>query len=111
MKNKSSILFSILLLTALSGTEKIWSQTGNWTFFRGSNLNGIAVAEKIPLIWNDSTTKWKTGIHDRGCSSPVVFGNQIWLTTAKPDGKEVYAVAVDFNTGKIIYDISVFTPV
>lgn len=111
MKNKSSILFSILLLTVLSCTEKIWSQTGNWTFFRGSNLNAIAVAEKIPLIWNDSTTKWKTGIHDRGCSSPVVFGNQIWLTTAKTDGKEVYAVAVDFNTGKIIYDISVFTPV
>jgi len=73
-------------------------------------LNGIAETDNIPLKWDDSTIKWKTEIHDRGCSSPVVFGDQIWLTTSKPDGKELFAVSADFNTGKIIYDISVFTP-
>ena len=54
--------------------------------------------------------KWKTEIHDKGYSSPVVYNNQIWVTTAKPDGKELYAVCIDFQTGKIIYDIKVFTP-
>jgi outer membrane protein assembly factor BamB len=39
-----------------------------------------------------------------------VYNNQIWLTTAKADGKELYAVCIDFQTGKIIYDIKVFTP-
>ncbi|MDP3003476.1 MAG: PQQ-binding-like beta-propeller repeat protein, partial [Bacteroidales bacterium] len=49
-------------------------------------------------------------IHDNGYSSPVVYNNQIWVTTAKSDGKELYAVCIDFKTGKIIYDIKVFTP-
>jgi outer membrane protein assembly factor BamB len=39
-----------------------------------------------------------------------VFGNQIWLTTGSPDGRELYAVCTDYQTGKIIYDIKVFTP-
>jgi len=72
-------------------------------------LNAIAADEKIPLKWDNSTTKWKTEIHGRGHSSPVVYGNQIWVTTATLDGKELFAVCVDFRTGKIIYDIKVFT--
>jgi len=110
MNNKPSILFCIFLITFLSGSENVNSQNKNWTFFRGSNLNGIAETDNIPLKWDDSNVRWKTEIHDRGLSSPVVFDNQIWVTTAKHDGKELYAVSVDFNTGKIIYDISVFTP-
>lgn len=110
MKNNPSVIFCIFLALFLSIAENSYSQTKNWTFFRGSNLNGIAETDNIPLKWDDSTIKWKTEIHDRGCSSPVVFGDQIWLTTSKPDGKELFAVSADFNTGKIIYDISVFTP-
>jgi outer membrane protein assembly factor BamB len=110
MKSKPTILFCIFLLAFLSGYENVNSQNKNWTFFRGSNLNGIAETDNIPLKWDESKVKWKTEIHDRGLSSPVVFDNQIWITTAKQDGKELYAVSVDFNTGKIIYDISIFTP-
>jgi outer membrane protein assembly factor BamB len=43
-------------------------------------------------------------------SSPVIYDNQVWITTAKPDGKDLFAVCVDFQTGKIIYDIKVFSP-
>lgn len=110
MKNNPSVIFCIFLAVFLSGAQYSYSQTKNWTFFRGSNLNGIAETDNIPLKWDDSTIKWKTEIHDRGCSSPVVFGDQIWLTTSNPDGKDLFAVSADFNTGKIIYDISVFTP-
>ena len=102
--------FCIFLVALLSVPENVRSQNKNWTFFRGSNLNGIAETGNIPLKWVDSNIKWKTAIHDRGLSSPVVYDNQIWLTTATTDGKELYAVAVDFKSGKIIYDIKVFTP-
>jgi len=85
------------------------SQDKNWTHFRGSKLNGIAVTDGIPLIWNDSSIKWKTEIHGRGHSSPVVYDSQIWVTTATLDGKELYSVCVDYQTGKILYDIRVFT--
>ena len=107
---KSSLLFCFLFVALLFGFKQVSSQEKNWTHFRGSNLNGLAVTENIPLKWDDSNVKWKTEIHDNGYSSPVVYNNQIWVTTAKPDGKELYAVCIDFQTGKIIYDIKVFTP-
>jgi outer membrane protein assembly factor BamB len=110
MISKLSLLFCFFSVAFLCASERAGSQDKNWTHFRGSNLNGIALDENIPLKWDDSAIKWKTEIHDKGYSSPVVYDNQIWVTTATPDGKELYAVCTDFQTGKIIYDIKVFTP-
>ena len=107
---KPSLLFCFFIVAFLFGSKQASSQDKNWTHFRGSNLNGMAVTENIPLKWDDSVIKWKTEIHDNGYSSPVVYNNQIWVTTAKSDGKELYAVCIDYQTGEIIYDIKVFTP-
>jgi outer membrane protein assembly factor BamB len=104
---KTAILFVASLLIF---EQAALSQDKNWTHFRGSNLNSISAAEKIPLAWDESSIVWKTEIKGKGYSSPVVYDNQIWITTATPDGKELYALCTDFETGKTIYDIKVFTP-
>ncbi|MGC1390848.1 MAG: PQQ-binding-like beta-propeller repeat protein [Bacteroidales bacterium] len=110
MNSKLTVHFCSFLFSFFSLSIQAGSQDNNWTHFRGSNLNGIAVTDNVPLKLDSISIKWKTKIHDEGYSSPVVYGNQIWLTAAKPDGKELYAVCTDFQTGKIIYDIKVFTP-
>lgn len=109
MKTIPSILVCFVIVILFSSGQAL-SQEKNWTFFRGTNLNGIAASENIPLKWDAPYFKWKTEIHDKGYSSPVIYGNQIWLTTATDDGKELFAVCIDYLTGKIIYDIKVFTP-
>jgi outer membrane protein assembly factor BamB len=111
MVRKSVILSGLLMAFLLSGLNDAKSQDINWTHFRGSNLNGIANVESAPLRWGDDLNiRWKTEIHDKGWSSPVVYGNQIWVTTATQDGTNLYAVCVDFQTGKVIHDIKVFSP-
>lgn len=110
MTSGSTPKYRLLIISMLLVSIQAVSQTANWTQFRGSRGNGLAGSDKIPLKWDDTVIKWKTVIHDRGHSSPVVFNNQIWLTTATNDGKELYAVCFDFKTGRIIYDIKVFTP-
>jgi outer membrane protein assembly factor BamB len=86
-------------------------QTVNWTHFRGSQLNGISTETGFPVEWNDSSqVVWRTEIPGRGWSSPVVFASQVWCTTATPDGKEMFAVCLDFQTGKEIFNIKVFEP-
>ena len=52
--------------------------------------------------------RWKIAIHGRGWSSPVVLGDQIWLTTATSDGKDLFAMAFDRNSGRILYDLKLF---
>jgi outer membrane protein assembly factor BamB len=81
----------------------------NWPRFRGPHANGHAGGAGLPATWSESkNVQWKTPIHDLGWSSPVVWGDQIWVTTATADGKVDYAVCVDKNTGKIIHDIKLW---
>lgn len=108
MTCKTFLKLIICIIILLAGSEISYSQEKNWTHFRGSNLDGIAMTDAIPLVWNDSNFKWKTEIHGGGHSSPVVYDNQIWVTTATMDGKELYAVCIDYETGKVLFDIKVF---
>jgi glucose dehydrogenase len=110
MVSKYLLIFCLVVVAVFNDCDQSINQEENWTHFRGTSLNATAETDKIPLKWDDPAVKWKTEIHDMGYSSPVVYNNQIWVTTAKPDGKELYAVCIDFQTGKIIYDIKVFTP-
>ena len=80
----------------------------DWPQFRGPDGTGMGNVE-LPLTWSEtSNVKWKTAIHGRAWSSPVVIDNQIWMTTATPDGRQLFAVAVDPQSGRIIYDLKLF---
>ena len=81
----------------------------NWPDFRGPTFNGRSDVVGVPIKWSETqNVKWKTAIHDRGWSSPVIWGDQIWITTADKDGHKMYAVCVSFGSGQIIYDVDVF---
>jgi outer membrane protein assembly factor BamB len=80
-----------------------------WPQFRGADGNGVSTNTGLPLTWSETqNVRWKTAIHGRAWSSPVILGSQVWLTTATPDGKELFAVAIDKDTGKIIRDLKLF---
>lgn len=81
----------------------------NWPQFRGPDGTGHSDARDLPTEWSESkNVVWKTAIHDRGWSSPVIYGKQIWLTTASKDGRQLYALCIDRDTGKIIRDMKLF---
>jgi outer membrane protein assembly factor BamB len=80
-----------------------------WPQFRGPGGDGVSPAPGPPLEWSESrNVRWKTAIHGRAWSSPVVFGRQVWLTTATPDGRQLSAIALDKETGRIVYDLKLF---
>ena len=62
-----------------------------------------------PRRWGETeNVRWKTAIHDRGWSSPVTWGNRIWLTTATEDGQELFAICLDAQSGQILHDLKLF---
>lgn len=87
-----------------------WVHAGdNWPQFRGPSGDGVADSSAATTRWSETENiRWKVAIHDKGWSSPVVWGNQVWLTTARPDGKEFFAVGVDRASGKLVHDVKVF---
>ncbi|NLO04062.1 MAG: PQQ-like beta-propeller repeat protein, partial [Bacteroidales bacterium] len=86
------------------------NQNQNWTHFRGSGLNGHALVKNAPLNWGESSNiDWKVPVKGLGWSSPVVYEDQIWLTSAARDGKEFYTFCFDFETGKLLDEKTIFT--
>lgn len=84
---------------------------GDWPQFRGPGGQGQASVVSLPTTWSEnSNVIWKTPIPGLGWSSPVIAGDQIWVTTALDDGQSLRAVCVDRNTGKIVHNVEVFAP-
>lgn len=83
----------------------------NWTHLRGSNLDGHSTSANAPVSWSEtSNIFWKTALRGVAWSSPVVFGNQVWVSSATEDGKELSAFCIDFNSGKILKEMILFKP-
>jgi outer membrane protein assembly factor BamB len=87
----------------------------DWPEFRGPWGDGRTSAPGdtnlvgLPLHWSETeNVKWKTTIPNRGWSTPVVLGNQVWMTSATVDGHDFFAICVDADSGKILYDVPLF---
>lgn len=53
-----------------------------WARFRGPNGSGISTAKTIPNAWAESDFNWKVELAGKGHSSPVAWGDQVFITTA-----------------------------
>jgi outer membrane protein assembly factor BamB len=106
----------------------------HWPNWRGPFHTGVARAD-VPLTWNDATNvKWKIEIPGRGHSTPVIWGDRLFLTTAVPTGKAAPAetpagggragggagageehrfvvMAIDRGSGKVLWERTATTAV
>jgi len=58
---------------------------GSWPSFRGPHASGIADGQNLPDEWNGKTGQnilWRTSVPGLAHSSPIVWGNQIFVTSA-----------------------------
>ncbi|MCH2026057.1 MAG: PQQ-binding-like beta-propeller repeat protein [Verrucomicrobiales bacterium] len=98
----------VLILVTMTGHSMSLANE-QWSQFRGPEGNGHVKSKSLPMEWSETKNiSWKTAIQDRGWSSPVIWNNQIWMTTATKDGKKLFAICVDKMTGKILHDLHVF---
>jgi outer membrane protein assembly factor BamB len=114
-------------LLALADTKP----EARWSQFRGGAAGGVAEGRNLPETWDTSkNVVWKADIPGRGWSSPIVWGERIFVTSVVPEGKSeppkkglyfggnrsqppkdrhrwmVYCV--DWNTGKVLWEKQAF---
>ncbi|MBN1996879.1 PQQ-binding-like beta-propeller repeat protein [candidate division KSB1 bacterium] len=106
---------------------------GNWPSFRGRDARGIADGQNPPVSWSVETGEniaWRTPIPGLGHSSPVIWGNKIFITTAvgkdeqpylkiglygeSPDNPEKFdhkyiLYCIDKKSGEILWQQTAFT--
>jgi outer membrane protein assembly factor BamB len=104
-----------------------------WPQFRGPGGQGHSEAKGLPIRWNETENiAWKVALPGEGHSSPVISGNQIWVTTAitreltpeeekerlaklkNPQGLKLageltlQAIQIDRDSGQIVRTIDLF---
>ncbi len=124
-----ALLATLCFLSLPNITE---AQTGgNWPQFRGSDSRGISEGEGLPHRWSATeNVEWKRDLPGRAWSSPIVWGDRIFLTNAvtaaelEAAKKGLYAggerpkldkpvhrmvVALDLETGDVIWESEVYS--
>ena len=83
--------------------------SADWPQFRGPDGQGHGIGEKLPSKWSEITNiAWKTELPGRGWSSPVIHGNNIWVTAAITEGSSLKLLRVNKISGKLEQEITVF---
>jgi len=83
MKRLARILISVLSMALISFGAFAAEKPGasNWSQWRGSDGTGISTETNLPAEWSSSKNiKWKTPLSGSGNSSPIVWGNTVFLT-------------------------------
>lgn len=104
---KSAFLLGVIWIgiTAIAMAE-------NWSGFRGPGGQGVTNDTNLPVSWSDSAgIVWQTDIPGAGWSSPVVWDNNVFLTTTTDSGKSCRVLALNLDAGNVIWNSKVFEQV
>ncbi|MEM7558489.1 MAG: PQQ-binding-like beta-propeller repeat protein, partial [Planctomycetota bacterium] len=78
-QHMGTLLVAVLLCCNVSRAD--------WPSWRGADDSGSVASGKFPIELNDSATIWKADLPGKGCSTPIVWKDQI-LVTAPVEGKD-----------------------
>ncbi|HEY2881284.1 MAG TPA: PQQ-binding-like beta-propeller repeat protein, partial [Pirellulales bacterium] len=70
-----------------------------WSRFRGPNGQGQSEATTIPTEWTEADYNWKIELPGIGHSSPVVWGDKVFVTSADPETAMQHVLCIDAATG------------
>ena len=99
-------------LVAASVSSAIFIQAGPWPQFRGPNHQGTSSETSLPLKWSPTENiAWKTEIPGDSWSSPIVYGDRTFVTTATDNGQTARMICVQTKSGKILWNTEILQQV
>ena len=106
MANRRSVLAALLVASLCQAAI---AADGDWPQWRGPASDGHSAETNVLVKWDESSITWKTSLPGNGQSSPVIAGDRIFLTAEIGKGRERVVFCVDRNSGKIVWQETVWT--
>jgi outer membrane protein assembly factor BamB len=95
-------LNTVLFLLILNVMSVIQAQ--NWPGWRGPNGDGTSPEANLPVKWDSVTNVvWKTDVPGKGYSSPVIWQDKLFITTALQETQEKILLCYDCKSGKLLW--------
>ncbi len=80
----------------------------NWPAWRGPDGTGVSSDKNLPLQWDTNAhVRWRAELPGPGNSSPIVWGNQVFITQALKEGARRTLMCFDRATGKLLWQSGV----
>jgi outer membrane protein assembly factor BamB len=103
---QTGLQFLVVLFGIVGSAQQAFGSP--WPRFRGPNGMGIVADRDVPVQWTDKEgVLWKTALPGLGNSSPIVWGEQMFLQSATQDGKERLLLCLNVADGKILWSQSI----
>lgn len=100
---RSALFILLLAPVALAGNEE-------WSGWRGPRHDGTSLETGFPLKWSATeNVAWKVAVPGKGHSSPVVWGDRLFLTTCIEDSGDRKLICYDRKDGKQLWEKVVVT--
>lgn len=93
----------ICVICVICGSLSSFVRAEEWPSWRGPRGDGHSTEKDVPIHWDAKSIIWKTPLPGNGQSSPVVWGERIFLTAALDKGKKRIVFCVDRKTGSILW--------
>src|SRR5688572_15786695 len=92
----ASLHLALACIIALSAFNSDAEALRNWPQWRGPLANGVAPLANPPVHWSETNNvRWKIPLPGKGHSSPIVFGDSVYVLAAAPVGEAQKAVYDD----------------
>jgi len=97
------ILFRLISIAGLCSIFQFQSNAQEWTRFRGPNGTGISNAKTIPTKWSDTDINWKVSLSGIGHSSPVLWGDLVFVTSTDEKAGKFFVHCLNANDGRMVW--------
>src|SRR6476646_30837 len=97
-----------LLLAALAQSARLLAEP-NWPAWGGPTGTSHTEETGLPLSWSADNILWKADLAGDGQSTPVTWGDRIFLTTALEKGRQRVVFAIDRRDGKMLWQQTAWT--
>ena len=95
LRRRFALLALLAALSPCAGQE--------WTRFRGPNGSGLSAAKTIPAVWTEKDINWKAPLPGPGHSSPVLWGERLFLTTGDTTSNQVWVLCLSASQGQVLW--------
>ena len=100
----------LALATALAAVLAVSVTAEEWPGWRGPRRDGTSLETDVPLRWSPTENiAWKVPIPGKGHSSPIVWGDRVFVTTALREEQKRMLLCLDRRDGKVVWDRVVVT--
>ncbi len=80
----------------------------NWPAWRGAQGDGISNENDFPIEWSrEKNVRWRVALPERGNSTPIVWGDRVFVTQAMGEGKRRTVLCLDRRTGAKVWQSGV----